>query len=788
MNTNRIIHEICQRVGFTYSFLKHSEGEDQAFKSIFYILYGIHKRFNVVCLPNEEIRAVNKGDNLLSCLETPVKNRNLIRLHLFISSIPYEQFEMHYKTIVENLFCFSNVHLSFNLLDPEYIPEIIKAIMVQFVKHYGCKSLYAPFCEKTSLIKYIDKDMIFLGQTDNELDAIIARLYYDAYYGSDAEIKCDNPITNWSNASFDAVVICPPLNKELLSSEGIKMLQRDLQIPVCTQEEVFLYRALVVNHASLVVSLAPKSFCYSKDFYNIRKYLVENNLLDYIIKLPEYMFASPFVNPILLVCRKNRGNHPIRLISLNKKYASIGRNDSIYSFDIEKANFDEVAFQTIQSNNYVLHPVLYKNYYDIECKKGQKVVRLLDLIKEAEFSPANRKTIGPVYRGTIDNKNFSRNIIDIWKNKDNYFVTTGGKRIFSKTIVYSTNKHQKYLLYSGHNLSSNDFYLYTGQESFVTYKTIKVLKINDDLVDPEYLIYQLINNPKLKDLDMPLSDCMMISIVIDSMNDQKALVTKVKQEYAQRMRAEREAEEKRLGIKQNISDLEHMLGPTQFRINNIISRLEKINPESPNYKVEVKALRDNVDYLNRVIRYSYEQISQESFNMKDGNITDFMLEYSEGWKNYGGNYFSLSLQNNLDEEVFVNFDKTLLTVLFDSILSNAARHGFHKNRNYTDDNRVQISLTLRSVKDLPCIVISVANNGDPFDRGFGISEYITKGRFSSETGRSGLGGYHVYEITKGHNGYMYIDSNYIWNVIIDILLPVKKTNINSIGEYEHECI
>ena len=500
------------------------------------------------------------------------------------------------------------------------------------------------------------------------------------------------------------------------------------------------------------------------------------------------MFVSPFVNPILLVCRKDRGNQPIRLISLNKQFANIGRNDSVFSFDIEKANFDEVTIQTIQSNNYVLHPVLYKNYYDIECKKGQKVVRLLDLIKEAEFSSANRKTIGPVYRGTIDNKNFSRNIIDIWKNKDNYFVTTGGKRIFSKTIVYSTNKNQKYLLYTGPYLSSNVFYLYTGQESFVTYKAIKVLKINDDLVDPEYLVYQLINNPKLKNLDMPLSDCMMISIVIDSMNDQKALVTKVKQEYAQRMRAEREAEEKRLGIKQNISDLEHMLGPTQLKINRIISRLERMTPDSENYKRTVKDLRDNIGYQNRLIHYSYSQIDSASFDMTSGDIADFLQQYIEAWSNYGGNYFKIRLLDNLNEKVSVTFDRTMMTVLFDSILSNAARHGFHKNSEYTDDNRVNITLSLQSVHGEPCVVISAANNGDRFKDGFDISDYITKGRFASDSGRSGLGGYHVHQIVKGHHGYMYIDSNSYWNVIIDIILPIDNKSMNNLKEYEHECI
>lgn len=72
--------------------------------------------------------------------------------------------------------------------------------------------------------------------------------------------------------------------------------------------------------------------------------------------------------------------------------------------------------------------------------------------------------------------------------------------------------------------------------------------------------------------------------------------------------------------------------------------------------------------------------------------------------------------------------------------------------------------------------------------GFTIQDYITKGRYDAESGRFGLGGYHVYQIVKGHKGYLYIDSNKIWNTIIDILLPVKKVNIDNLIPYEQKCI
>ena len=69
-----------------------------------------------------------------------------------------------------------------------------------------------------------------------------------------------------------------------------------------------------------------------------------------------------------------------------------------------------------------------------------------------------------------------------------------------------------------------------------------------------------------------------------------------------------------------------------------------------------------------------------------------------------------------------------------------------------------------------------------------MKDYITRGRYSANTGRSGLGGYHVYQIAKGHNGFLYLDSNKIWNVIVEVLLPISNVDVNDLPIYEHECI
>ena len=259
-------------------------------------------------------------------------------------------------------------------------------------------------------------------------------------------------------------------------------------------------------------------------------------------------------------------------------------------------------------------------------------------------------------------------------------------------------------------------------------------------------------------------------------------------QYHARMQRLQESEAQRLGVKQNVSDLEHMLGSTQQKLNNIIDRLSRITPENEKYPVIVKQLKDNMEYMNRIIHYNNASIEEESLNIQEHDFCDFIENYLSAWGNYGGNYFRIEILNNVIDNFIVCFDKALFTVMLDSVLNNAIRHGFHKRKDYTPENKVYFELDIEKYKDNPYLVIRIANNGDPISDDFTIDDYITKGRFTSDTGRSGLGGYHVYQIVKGHKGYLALDSNKVWNMIVVILIPVTNVETKNIVEYEHECI
>jgi signal transduction histidine kinase len=165
---------------------------------------------------------------------------------------------------------------------------------------------------------------------------------------------------------------------------------------------------------------------------------------------------------------------------------------------------------------------------------------------------------------------------------------------------------------------------------------------------------------------------------------------------------------------------------------------------------------------------------------------EYINTYVDGWRNYGNNCFDLSIVNDLIEAPLITFDRDMLTVMLDSVLNNAARHGFNKRK--VNGNNVLLRLSIVEHESRPHLLISIANNGDAMADGFTINDYISRGRYTTSTGRSGLGGYHIYQIIKGHGGFLCLDSNKQWSVIVDILLPIDSVNTNDITTYEHECI
>ena len=207
------------------------------------------------------------------------------------------------------------------------------------------------------------------------------------------------------------------------------------------------------------------------------------------------------------------------------------------------------------------------------------------------------------------------------------------------------------------------------------------------------------------------------------------------------------ASKERKMLKKTTSDLNHMMGTPYIRINNALELL--LQDVDDKGKSRIKYIRDNFGYIKRLIEMNGANFND--YPKAKVNIVDFMEQYIAGWENYGSKTFSIEFYYDGDlegENIIAN--ETALAIMMDCLLDNANRHGFHKMS--SPDNKVKIHLDRATVSNEHAVVIAVGNNGKPMPKDFSIDDYITSGKFGTDTGRSGLGGSHVFKIVSSMGG------------------------------------
>ena len=208
------------------------------------------------------------------------------------------------------------------------------------------------------------------------------------------------------------------------------------------------------------------------------------------------------------------------------------------------------------------------------------------------------------------------------------------------------------------------------------------------------------------------------------------------------------ASKERKMLKKTSSDLIHMLGTPYTRINNALELLSlDVNEEG---KSRINYIRDNIRYIQRLIEMN--GVDFNDYRKEKINIVEFMERYLLGWENYGSKTFSIEFywDDKFDRENTILANETALAIMMDCLLDNANRHGFHKTK--APKNKVKIHLDRTVISSENAVIIAVGNNGEPMPKDFSIGDYITSGRFGTETGRFGLGGSHVFKIVSSMGG------------------------------------
>lgn len=658
-----------------------------------------------------------------------------------------------------------------NFAQPSELSDLVLAL----VKKKGCKRIYNPFAGIASyaLGDFIEK---YYGQ----------EYYHDAYelgkmrlylHNIDySNFTLSNSITNWDDHHVDCIVSTPPF--------GATINPAYMKIPNIKTAEEFLLSRFLSGNAQYGFFVVSRGVCFKSNetTFNLRKEICDRNMLEMVINLPSGIFASSGISTSIIVLNKVRTpDEAISFIDAENFYSLKNNREKV--LDVDKILY--TIYSKDSDVRYRVHQLkLYDNDFSFDVTRyatqvlsvseGQIIVPLRDVLSldKGQRYEFHTEKIDHV----LESSNFVANVVNFKDVEHDAWVNQPKVRFEGPHIAI--NLQGKVYVHKG----NSHFYIGTALSN-------SVFKVNENIVDIEYMAYKLLESGLLDkavagSYIARVNTNLLLSykIVIDAdIEKQRKTIAIIKRSFF-------ESERKRLGIREAGGDLTHMLGMPKDTIGNYIDMLLLSETLSDTDRESIMAINDNFRYMLRLINMVGADFSLVSDSPCHIRIASFMKDYAASLKHLKfAKCFQLKEEISLSDNIIVNCDEDMLRVVLDTSFRNAYSHGFEQK--YSESNMVRFGCRIVDYDGHPYVCITIANNGNPMPPSFSLKDFATSGMKAGKMGNTGKGGYHIYSIAKRYDGYINISSSKEWPFILDVLIPVLNIDNNDIIEdYGSKCL
>lgn len=685
-------------------------------------------------------------------------------------------------------------------------PENVTNIISDILERAKCTSIYNPFagmCSyaiRTNRSHYIGVKDINVSCTAQELSeqiAALALLRLNAHKCRHTNLLVEDSINNWlGNSSFEAIVATPPF--------GLNLKHYPEVFPSCRFAEDFFFDKCSENPPTkYAICVVSSSYCSRVSSKDSRQRMLEDGSLDMVIDLPKGLFAGTGIAASIIVRSFQEKHSGVRFVDAS----SMVRYDSSRKKVLDTSFLGSVLFP----NSWSFHPkraakyVKTVSYEDIRRQSYSLDSTMYTATQEIPEGKhlATMESLAVIDRGTavldkhhyafiVSRDDFKDSLDDALipnKRESNEAPTASNKKHFGDAVVCSFFDNKA------------NIFVHKGFDEFYSRPSQIVFKPKRSATSLEYLALLLLNNPQLNQMAtrgitmMSVDNNALLSMQVLVDDDQQAAVDAALKKEREAKKKYLRSEGERLGLSSDVNDLVHMLGTSFTNQGEVFNYLQ--SPErnlSEDVALGIYALKEISDYMYRMITSFGQDLSVATYTRSIVKPTEFFAQFMNSWQFIGRKEFSLRLlpYDDFMKEVTISADSDKLKLLLETLLDNAYRHGFKKgDLKVPGGNQAAIMLELVTYHEKVYLRIAVMNNGAPLADGFTIKDFVKKGRFSKESGNTGLGGNHVYSIAKAHDGFLALTSDSEWNFIVEVLIPtvgLPNSLPSNINEYESECL
>ncbi len=681
-------------------------------------------------------------------------------------------------------------------------------------------SVFNPFAGLASFGVNLGRGQDYFGQELNPKTWALGALRIMAYERTvGTKYVCDDSTLHWPDISekYDLIVSNPPFGLPICSK--YKAIKREFR-----NVEHFLVKKSVDSLADKgkFIAILPKRFLSLRIHeQRLKKYLIDKDLVDTIISFPGGLLANTGIPIIIFVISKNKKNPgKVRFIKADKfvKPSRTGEkvlNDFDLNVLIHGNKHDEdairiVNIRQIQDWDYNLNVHRYF-LKAIVPGKHERLVKLKDILVHIRGKSKNLPEYGKFLRTKDLKDDKMRFELDI-SNIERLELSKIGMRQISKSCLLLAIRSQTL---------KPRFFEFKGEPIF-TSQDILSFKVKEALVDKTFLINELHSDYVRSQLEayrvettMPYirkDDLLEVQIKLPSLTEQKAKASGI-QETQNSLEEELNKNAgalynffypidsseniyfKRL-VKYNFTNfsdkpkrdeflaLKHILGAPRQNIidwaDNLLAFFNQNLNHSVNrsfeefYKFDIicalQEIKNAANFITDVLEQGESVLEMDESEVKIislADINDKVSEISDIMFKFKLN--KLLITGEKLNERGISGNMTKLETLFQSLLTNADKHGFDKK---LDGNEVVIELT--EVEEI--LFIEVRNNGKPFPKNYDRDQFITKYSTNDQSRGMGMGGHIIHKIAtafKNADWILSLNEDPIYPVIFKFKFPVE---------------
>lgn len=334
---------------------------------------------------NNTFKIINTDSNFLG-LEEEERSERIAKLLRAIEKIRFDIEDVENDTLGDVYEYFlgkynpKQGHKTGTFYTPTSLAELAINISKLYVKQP--KNLLDPTCGTGSLlINYLkhNKDISVHGIERTiatycicNMNMLLRRIKNYNIINRDALLYYNE---EWEN-KFDLILANPPFNTTWKSSLIDKEDKKYTNVPLPndnTADWAFIYPiiySLNENGVAVVIDTPNMLSRTNQVETSIRKYLVEQNLIDTIIYLPDNLFANVSKEVCMMVIRKNKDNNNILFVNAENIFSQDGKKNILRDSDIDLiTSYVKLRKTDGKMSHLAILEEIVRNNYSLELKK-----------------------------------------------------------------------------------------------------------------------------------------------------------------------------------------------------------------------------------------------------------------------------------------------------------------------------------------------------------------------------------------------------------------------------------